>query len=774
MDLSSSIDHDGFLLSSHETPNQHVSHCLITENLHVPLAIMLPVRQRSFRFVGACLLVACTAAWIPSRSSRRGSFPTIIDPRRHPIAAGPAPRPPSHHSKLSFGLGDSTTEAQIGFNELHTLLRDAVKREDYVEASRISGIIMRRLYGDDHEAALSDDEKRARRRRMSWRGLGAAPWLTERLDSLNYTFPTTIQINAMEAVNAILNSTDETLEEATLEERIDIQGKDMGIVVSGATGSGKTLSYLVPVLSTLSDSLFKRQRLRVGAEEMVGDTTGDLLDRVAIVTSPVVRSSSRKQTRQNGAIATGASLASLGQSGTDVTSPLALIVVPTRELGVQTALQLYQLVGGNIKDAATQTSGKANMFKFKGPKGVRIGCILDDEEASFGLKLQTDVAITTPVYLDKLLDDGDVKPSKLRVIVYDEADLGLEQTGNKVLSKLFDDDVDEREYTRLTFLVGASVTEALGNLAVSSRILPAGKSYIASATRFAPLEPDTDLSEAARISGNEPRTASLKDLNVCLYPGLKHERAIVQDDTGLLVLTRLLRKELQDYDVAVGRGEKGPADRPRVVVFFPDEPQARAAIAPLRDALWGEHRLCVLLPKTGERPLNIMDQFKRNETSVMLATPNSVRGLDFPAVSHVYTLYLPMDDPREYVHLAGRVGRVGQQGCVLGDGGHVISILRREDADRMDTLALELGFEFSDIDTSFDLIPRLEDGSVDTESTDLENLRRYLEDTITLVDLVEGPDPALVDAAVADIPRDDGDDDDDEEEEEEEEEEDFQ
>ena len=450
-------------------------------------------------------------------------------------------------------------------------------------------------------------------------------------------------------------------------------------------------------------------------------------------------------------------------------------MVPTRELGVQTALQLYQLVGGNIKDAATQTSGKANMFKFKGPKGVRIGCILDDEEASFGLKLQTDVAITTPVYLDKLLDDGDVKPSKLRVIVYDEADLGLEQTGNKVLSKLFDDDVDEREYTRLTFLVGASVTEALGNLAVSSRILPAGKSYIASATRFAPLEPDTDLSEAARISGNEPRTASLKDLNVCLYPGLKHERAIVQDDTGLLVLTRLLRKELQDYDVAVGRGEKGPADRPRVVVFFPDEPQARAAIAPLRDALWGEHRLCVLLPKTGERPLNIMDQFKRNETSVMLATPNSVRGLDFPAVSHVYTLYLPMDDPREYVHLAGRVGRVGQQGCVLGDGGHVISILRREDADRMDTLALELGFEFSDIDTSFDLIPRLEDGSVDTESTDLENLRRYLEDTITLVDLVEGPDPALVDAAVADIPRDDGDDDDDdEEEEEEEEEEDFQ
>jgi superfamily II DNA/RNA helicase len=200
-----------------------------------------------------------------------------------------------------------------------------------------------------------------------------------------------------------------------------------------------------------------------------------------------------------------------------------------------------------------------------------------------------------------------------------------------------------------------------------------------------------------------------------------------------------LRRELERYEQAVARGEKTGEDRPRVVVFFPDETQARAAIEPLRDALWGEHKLCVLLPKTGVRPLNIMDQFKQNETSVMLATPNSVRGLDFPAVSHVYTLYLPMDDPREYVHLAGRVGRVGQQGCVLGDGGHVISILKEEEADKMKVLAHSLGFEFTDIDTSFDLVPRLEDGSIDTESTDFEKLRRMLEDTITLVELAEVP-----------------------------------
>jgi len=656
---------------------------------------------------------------------------------------------------LYGSLDSSATENQMGLNELHTLLRDAVKEEDYTEAGRISSIMFKRLYGDD--SSMTGAEKRSRRRRMSWRGLGAAPWLTERLDALNYTFPTTIQINAMEAVNAILNTTDdELIETISLEERIDLNDKDMGIVVSGTTGSGKTLAYLVPLLSTLSDSLFKRQRLRVGAEEMVGDTTGDMLDRVAIVTSPVVRTNSRKQTREAGAIATGAALSTLGESGKDVKSPLALIVVPTRELGVQTAMLLYQLVGGNLKEAATQMPGKSNFFKYKGPKGVRIACILDDEEASYGLKLQTDVALILPKYLGKLIDDGDIVPSKLRVVIYDEADLGLELTGPKELEQLFDDDVDQREYTRLTFLVGASVTEALGNLAVSSRIIPEGKSYIASATSFAPLKSGS-VDDTTRISGEEPKIASLKDLQVCLYPGLKHERAIAKEDSGLLILTRLLRKELRNYEKALEAGNA--VQRPRVVVFFPDETQARAAIKPLRDALWGEHMLCVLLPNTGERPLTIMEQFKKNETSVMLATPNSVRGLDFPALSHCYTLYMPIDDSREYIHLAGRVGRVGQQGCVLGDGGHVVSILKPEEASKMEALAETLGFEFTDIDISSieDDIPRTEDGSIDAEKVDIDKVRRYLEDTISLVDLAED---ASVDDAI-DVYSDSIDDDDD-------------
>jgi superfamily II DNA/RNA helicase len=154
--------------------------------------------------------------------------------------------------------------------------------------------------------------------------------------------------------------------------------------------------------------------------------------------------------------------------------------------------------------------------------------------------------------------------------------------------------------------------------------------------------------------------------------------------------------------------------------------------------LWGEHKLCVLLPKTGFNPMTMMEQFKNDETTVMLATPNSVRGLDFPAVTHVYTLYLPMDDPREYVHLAGRVGRVGQMGSVRGSGGRVVSILKEDEAAKMETLAEELGFEFTDLELEPEmLIARTEDGEVDLENADVDKMRRYLEDTMNLLSAEE-------------------------------------
>jgi hypothetical protein len=222
----------------------------------------------------------------------------------------------------------------------------------------------------------TDEDAQRKRRRLSWAGLGTAPWLIERLQALDYPLPTTIQINAFEAVNAILLSDDKSLTsrgiagndgDDTLEERLRSQvPQNMGVVISGSTGSGKTLAYLVPTLSTLSQTLFTRQRIRIKDEEDVDDLMGDLIDRVIVQTSPSVRGQGYDQVvgGKGGRVTSAtAALSSLGKSGMDVKSPVALIVVPTRELGVQIALLLFELVGGNTKKTAMERSGRKNMFR---------------------------------------------------------------------------------------------------------------------------------------------------------------------------------------------------------------------------------------------------------------------------------------------------------------------------------------------------------------------------------------------------------------------------
>ena len=268
----------------------------------------------------------------------------------------------------------------MGLNEIQTLFREAVSNQDYDTASKLSNELANRVSDGAYYSNKNLGEDKRKKKRLSWRGLGTAPWLEDRLDNLKYTFPTTIQINAFESVNAMLGLLDEVEnsndasgsddEKETLEELLYRKGQpglNMGVVISGSTGSGKTLAYLVPLLSTLSESLFTRQRIRVKSEEDIGDAADDLLSRVAVQTSPTVRGHGRDQVgggKDSGkVIATGAALSSLGKSGTDVKNPLALIVVPTRELGVQTALLLYELVGGSTKKTATEMPGLANMFK---------------------------------------------------------------------------------------------------------------------------------------------------------------------------------------------------------------------------------------------------------------------------------------------------------------------------------------------------------------------------------------------------------------------------
>jgi hypothetical protein len=83
------------------------------------------------------------------------------------------------------------------------------------------------------------------------------------------------------------------------------------------------------------------------------------------------------------------------------------------------------------------------------------------------------------------------------------------------------------------------------------------------------------------------------------------------------------------------------------------------------------------------------------DSSLTCLATNGPAGID-STINYVLQ-FLPANDPREYLHLAGRVGRIGQQGSVRGQGGRVTTILDQEEASQFDQLAEFLGFDFDDV-----------------------------------------------------------------------------
>ena len=59
-----------------------------------------------------------------------------------------------------------------------------------------------------------------------------------------------------------------------------------------------------------------------------------------------------------------------------------------------------------------------------------------------------------------------------------------------------------------------------------------------------------------------------------------------------------------------------------------------------------------------------LDQFRRNEVSLLIASDVAARGLDIPDVSHVFNFDVP-PHADDYVHRLGRTGRAGRSGAAL-------------------------------------------------------------------------------------------------------------
>jgi ATP-dependent RNA helicase DeaD len=60
----------------------------------------------------------------------------------------------------------------------------------------------------------------------------------------------------------------------------------------------------------------------------------------------------------------------------------------------------------------------------------------------------------------------------------------------------------------------------------------------------------------------------------------------------------------------------------------------------------------------------VLNRFRRNKITVLVATDVAARGLDIDNISHVFNYDLP-EDPELYVHRVGRTGRAGKTGIAI-------------------------------------------------------------------------------------------------------------
>jgi len=499
-----------------------------------------------------------------------------------------------------------------------------------------------------------------RKAMLDWAAFGVPRWLADRAERLNFGFPLAIQRNALDAVVAG-------------------EGGEVGhrdAVVLSQTGSGKTMAYLVPVLAALSEELFRVEGEVLG--EGVGKAKG------------------------------GKRFPMVG-----------LVLVPTKELAVQVCLLAYKLLGGSLRKNYTP-GDRLGMFQYGGPRGIRVVGVFDDdtaERAAEGALLEgVHIVVAVPRFLVPAVDRFALDPARARAVAVDELDAILEDPvageENMAAMKKLLRNAAGRD---LTILCGASVVSAHVRTAQLLRWIRPGPAIV------------TELGVYS--------DAKMVDALARLPPGLVHRVCTVDGWRALGTLTKIIRRDCDAFrleqdrlrsDTPAAAEKSGSGARhPRIMVFAPTEAVARGTAEALQDALWGVSgmKIAVLLPRAGVVPLKVMEWFRDGIINVLVLAPESARGLDFPMVSHVYNLYGPLT-VEDYLHRAGRAGRVGQV-----DVGIVTSVVAPSDQPLVAKLEEKLGLQLNVVEDVAD--------APDPEQATKEEMVSYLNDIYSLYDAEE-------------------------------------
>ena len=479
----------------------------------------------------------------------------------------------------SVGALSLTATGENDLNRLQTALNSAIEAEDYAGAAQYRDLIKSKIGSGDAGATASMG---------GWEALQVPEWLADRAERLGFRLPAQVQRNSLESIMSLKDT-----------------------VIRSPTGSGKTLAYLMPMLSLLSD---------------------DLLDDDIML--HLTRFGSKQTTRSTAV--------SKLVDGELAPTPLAVIVVPTRELGVQVSTLCYMLLGGSRNNPKIsperiptqhQPGSRTNMFTYKGPRRVKVVGVWDDEALNTSMPVEdfgldalkgAHILVTTPKYLRPISERGHVALGNARVVVLDEADECLSGEGaddtRSVFSKNFESRYALDGSPRVRIFAGASLE----------------KEHLEAATAASLLEKPTTVGDS--LSPASPD--DIWDNGQRMPSSILHKYVVCNEEARALgTLARLIRNEITRCQ------ERGL--QPRIIVYAKDAATAVRVASPLQNSLWtglggdvdkGLWGLSVLLPSaedtckfapdnttllTYESSLRVMEKFYFDQVGIVLSRPQT-------------------------------------------------------------------------------------------------------------------------------------------------------
>ena len=295
--------------------------------------------------------------------------------------------------------------------------------------------------------------------------------------------------------------------------------------------------------------------------------------------------------------------------------PRSLILEPTRELAAQVA-DNFEIYGKYHKLNHALLIGGENM-----------------SEQIKRLEKGVDVLIATPGRLMDVFDRGHLLLRDVKILVIDEADrmldMGFIPDVEKIVSKL--------PQMRTTLLFSATMPPEIKRLA------------------------DRFLMNPKEITVSKPATAAetIKQLLVMVTGAGRDQTSIAKRKRE--ILRKLIERE-QPKNAIIFCNRKRDVD----VVYKSLERHGYNTAARLHGDMVQSVRM------------ETLSKFKSGDVTLLVCSDVAARGLDIPAMSHVFNFDVPTHAD-DYVHRIGRTGRAGREGVAISiavpsDGKYVDAI----------------------------------------------------------------------------------------------------